>query len=70
MIKKGILVLKSLLWSLKRKDNHMKVKELIKILSCLDEDTEVIFDYRTGDFSAELTPWYDDEGEKYVLMLA
>lgn len=49
----------------------MKVKELMNILSCLDKDTKVIFDYRTGDFSAELTPWYDNEGEQiYVLMLA
>ncbi len=49
----------------------MKVKELMNILSCLDKDTEVIFDYRTGDFSAELTSWYDSEGEQiYVLMLA
>lgn len=49
----------------------MKVKELMNILSCLDKDTEVIFDYRTGDFSADLIPWYDNEGEEiYVLMLA
>lgn len=48
----------------------MKVKELMNILSCLDENTEVVFDYRTGDFSAELTPWYDSEGKEiYVLML-
>ena len=49
----------------------MKVKELMNILSCLDENTEVIFDYRTGDFSVDLTPWHDNEGKEiYVLMLA
>lgn len=48
----------------------MKVKELMNILSCLDKDTEVIFDYRTGDFDAGLASWYDNEGKEiYVLML-
>lgn len=49
----------------------MKVKELMNILSYLDENTEVIFDYCTGNFSADLMPWYDNEGKEiYVLMLS
>lgn len=49
----------------------MKVKELMNILSCFNEDTEVIFDYRASNFSVEATSWFDDNGEKqYVVMLA